>query len=131
MTRAAFRRRGPERGSGSSLTPAQARVAWRGLCEAVAAACRSPLADHALALVMPLRAAPEGSYPLPPGDLRRLWVEEFRARAVRWLAMSNPADRVRFADALATDALAVERLTFDLGAEVAQAARRSSGQGDD
>lgn len=131
MTRFGPRRRAGNPNAVRTLSPVEARKAWRGLCDAALVAARAPASDPTLVLTDPLRAAPKGSYPLPAGDARRAWAEDFREQCDRYRLTANPATRAMFARTLEASAGDVERLTFALGAEVAQAAMSRSGQRDD
>jgi hypothetical protein len=128
----AARRRGKsERGSAVTLSPVKARGVWKALTEAVVAACAEPTADPALRLVDPLRAVPKGSFPLPAGDARRAWADDFLEQVERWRATPSVATRTLFAPPLATLGRAVEGLCFQLGAEEAARYRAATGQKDD
>jgi hypothetical protein len=116
-----------------TLTPAQARVAWKRLCEAVIAACepqRAGAADAAMSLIDPLRGTPKGSFPLPSGDARGAWAEDLRVQAERWRLAPSAATRTAFAPAMVELAKAVLALCWDLGAAEAAAYRARTGQAD-
>lgn len=116
-----------------SLTPGQARIAWKQLCEALIAAgdpARGGSAEAALSLVDPLRAAPKGSFPLPKGDARAAWAEDLRVWADRWRLTPSAATRTAFAPAMVELAKAVLALCWDLGAAEAAAYRARTGQAD-
>lgn len=114
-----------------TMSAPTARAAWRTLVEAVVAACAEPAADPALRLVDPLRAVPKGSFPLPAGDARRAWADDFLEQVERWRATPSPDTRRMFAPALAALGRAVDGLCWQLGAEEAARYRAATGQKDD